>query len=969
MLNTKMWKMLGFPVGGAALLMVMGAVYSPSSYAQKSSPVLIAQGLNTTYTLGGGDRIKITVLDVPEYSGDYTIPPGGTVNLPLIGSVSLQGLSTEQAADLIERRYSRFLKRPITSVNLLAPRPINVVVSGEVTRPDAYTLSLQGGAGDNPGVQYPTVLSALRNAQGVTFAANIERVQLRRRGQRSGTVINLKQIIQQGNSPVDITLRDGDTIFVPTGAGINLNEVRQLSYAGIAPDPTRPRTVAVIGEVSSPGSYLITTGAAAENANNGGATNSGLPNISRAIQQAGGITALADISRVQLRRRTRNGTTQTVTVNLRQLLQGDINQDTLLQDGDTIVIPEGGSINLADARLLSQVNLAQSANRPRSVAIIGEVTRPGSYLITSGNDNTPGGNGASGFPNITKAIQQAGGLTSLADISNVKLQRRTKSGTLRVVNINLRQLLKGDVNQDALLQDGDTITIPEGGSVNLADARLLSQVNLAQSTTTPRSVAVIGEVSRPGSYLITSGNDNSPGGGGASGFPNVTKAIQQAGGLTALADITNVKLERRSKNGGVRVISINLRQLLRGDVNQDTLLQDGDTITISSGSSLNLADARLLSQVNLAQSSTAPRSVAVIGEVFRPGSYLITSGNENNPGGGNAASGFPNITKAIQQAGGLTALANIRDIQLKRRAKDGSEKFVKINLWELLQGDVNQDTLLQDGDTVVIPKGPSINLAEARFLSQVNLAQDPTKPRNVAVVGEVGRPGTYSVSAGNTAEGPQGANIGGGGGLPSVTRAIQLAGGITPQANIAGVKIRRPVRDGSGKEEIIDVNLWNVIRSGDLSQDVLLQEGDTIFIPVATETIAAEATQLATTTLAPGRIQVSVVGEVKKPGLTDLQPNSPLNAAILAAGGFNDARANTKTVDLVRLNPDGSVTKRAIKVNFGKGINEDTNPILRNNDIILINRSTLAEVADPATTVINPISGAINIIRFLFGGF
>jgi polysaccharide biosynthesis/export protein len=969
MLNTKMWKMLGFPMGGAALLMVIGAVYSPSSYAQKSSPVLIAQRLNTTYTLGGGDRIKITVLDVPEYSGDYTIPPGGTVNLPLIGSVSLQGLSTEQAADLIERRYSRFLKRPITSVNLLAPRPINVVVSGEVTRPDAYTLSLQGGAGDNPGVQYPTVLSALRNAQGVTFAANIERVQLRRKGQRNSTVVNLKQIIQQGNSPVDITLRDGDTIFVPTGgAGINLNEVRQLSYAGIAPDPTRPRTVAVIGEVSRPGSYLITTGATADNATGGG-TNSGLPNISRAIQQAGGITALADISSVQLRRRTRTGTTQTVTVNLRQLLKGDINQDTLLQDGDTIVVPEGGSINLADARLLSQVNLAQSTNTPRAVAVIGEVSRPGSYLITSGNDNNPGGNGASGFPNITKAIQQAGGLTALADINNVKLQRRNKSGGIRVVNINLRQLLKGDVNQDTLLQDGDTITIPEGGSINLADARLLSQVNLAQSTNTPRSVAVIGEVSRPGSYLITSGNDNSPGGSGASGFPNVTKAIQQAGGLTALADISSVKLERRTKGGGLRVVTINLRQLLKGDVNQDTLLQDGDTITIAAGNSLNLADARLLSQVNLAQSSTTPRSVAVIGEVFRPGSYLITSGNENNPGGGSATSGFPNITKAIQQAGGLTALANIREVQLKRRGKDGSEKFVKINLWELLQGDVNQDTLLQDGDTVIIPKGSSINLAEARFLSQVNLAQDPTKPRNVAVVGEVGRPGTYSVSAGNTAEGPQGANIGGGGGLPSVTRAIQLAGGITPQANIAGVKIRRPTRDGTGKEEIIDVNLWNVIRSGDLNQDVLLQEGDTIFIPVATETIAAEATQLATTTLAPGRIQVSVVGEVKKPGLTDLQPNSPLNAAILAAGGFNDARANTKTVDLVRLNPDGSVTKRAIKVNFGKGINEDTNPILRNNDIILINRSSLAEVADPATTVINPISGIFTILRTIFGGF
>lgn len=102
------------------------------------------------YTLGGGDRIRIIVFEVPEYSGDYQVPPGGALYLPLVGGITVLGLTQEQAAEAIAARYSRFLRRPLVTVSLLSPRPINVVVAGEVNRPGSYTVGLQGGAGDNP---------------------------------------------------------------------------------------------------------------------------------------------------------------------------------------------------------------------------------------------------------------------------------------------------------------------------------------------------------------------------------------------------------------------------------------------------------------------------------------------------------------------------------------------------------------------------------------------------------------------------------------------------------------------------------------------------------------------------------------------------------------------------------------------------------------------------------------------------
>jgi polysaccharide export outer membrane protein len=196
---------------------------------------------------------------------------------------------------------------------------------------------------------------------------------------------------------------------------------------------------------------------------------------------------------------------------------------------------------------------------------------------------------------------------------------------------------------------------------------------------------------------------------------------------------------------------------------------------------------------------------------------------------------------------------------------------------------------------------------------------------------------------------------------------LQLAGGITSQADVHNVVVRRPTRTGG--EQNIKVDLWKLLESGDINQDLIVQDGDTIYFPTATEISRAEATQLATTTLSPSRIQVNVVGEVKRAGPIDIQPNSSLNQAILAAGGFNDARATRANVDLVRLNPDGSVTKRLVKVDLTAGINEQTNPILRNNDVVLISRNGLAKTSDTINTVGGPLGTILSIIRFFGIGF
>jgi polysaccharide biosynthesis/export protein len=310
--------------------------------------------------------------------------------------------------------------------------------------------------------------------------------------------------------------------------------------------------------------------------------------------------------------------------------------------------------------------------------------------------------------------------------------------------------------------------------------------------------------------------------------------------------------------------------------------------------------------------------------------------------------------------------ADVSQVEVYRKIGRGGEQRVVLNLKELIRtGQTNQDITLRDGDRIVVNRAAKIDLAEVRNISASSFAADTSRPRTVAIIGEVNRPGSYLVTSGTTEANTPGQTGGQGiAGLPTITRAIQQAGGITPQANLRNVTIRRLTR--TGEPLSLTVNLMQLLQ-GDIDQDQIVQDGDTIFIATGTEINRAEATQLATTTLSPSKIQIGVVGEVKRPGPVDVVPNSSLNQALLAAGGFNDARASRSAVDLIRLNPDGSVTKRVVKIDLAAGINEQTNPILRNNDVIIVSRNGITKGGDTAGSIINPLGGVLGLFRLLFG--
>lgn len=166
--------------------------------------------------------------------------------------------------------------------------------------------------------------------------------------------------------------------------------------------------------------------------------------------------------------------------------------------------------------------------------------------------------------------------------------------------------------------------------------------------------------------------------------------------------------------------------------------------------------------------------VFVLGQVNRPGLVEFKEGDR--------------VMEAIAQAGSFTNSAYLDGATLTHK---GSDQAVPLGLKELFQnGDMSKNIAVLDGDTIYIP-------------------EDNTN--KYFVLGEVVRQGMYQLKDNVT-----------------VVDAVSQAGGPNPRGKLDGTII---VRGDMKNPERIKVNIGKMIKSGDLSQNVVLKAGDIIYIP------------------------------------------------------------------------------------------------------------------------------------------
>lgn len=150
---------------------------------------------NADYVLGPGDKLKLTVFEEADLSGDYTIDGIGFLRLPLAGQVRAAGLNSTQLEGAIAAQLARgYLKQPRVSVQVATYRPFYII--GAVAKPGEY-----------PYVNNMTALNAIALAGGFTPSAVESAVYIRREGSNN----EVKMPVDRSTS-----IRPGDVVRVNT---------------------------------------------------------------------------------------------------------------------------------------------------------------------------------------------------------------------------------------------------------------------------------------------------------------------------------------------------------------------------------------------------------------------------------------------------------------------------------------------------------------------------------------------------------------------------------------------------------------------------------------------------------------------------------------------------------------------------------------------------------------------------------
>ncbi len=248
----------------------------------------------TDYIIGPQDVLSITVFNEPALSGRFTVESDGSVNYPLVGRVPVAGKTLRALQeDLTKRLSAGLLVNPQVTILVEQYRSQSIFVVGEVRQPGKHTIS--GNM---------SLLEALSQAGGTTTTAGTE-VIVRRPKDPSSTAgpvdpsddsrsdivarVNLEDL--QSGRAANVTIQDGDTIFVPKA---------ELFF--------------VTGHVRNPSSYVWEKGMT----------------VQKAISLAGGITERGARGRIKIIRIV-NGERKEIKVK---------SMTDLVLPNDTIEVPQ-----------------------------------------------------------------------------------------------------------------------------------------------------------------------------------------------------------------------------------------------------------------------------------------------------------------------------------------------------------------------------------------------------------------------------------------------------------------------------------------------------------------------------------------------------------------------------------------------------------------------------------------------------
>lgn len=393
------------------------------------------------YVLGPEDTLSIHIWNVPEPSLNRSyissVERDGTIFIPQVGSIPVAGATFAQVTQIIRAKLGGLLKRFDLHVSMARLRTMKVYVVGEVVRPGAYELS-----------SLATASHALYAACGPTKSGSLRHVQIVR-GNKTLSDLDFYDFFLKGDRSQDLNLQSGDTVVVT---------------------PIGP-VAAIGGPVKRPAIYELKS----------------QTTLLDMIELAGGLSPSADRRRCQVYRVEAGLKRVILDVNLDQFLnpatrQAGANGIPLVSDGDFIRI----------ASVPTQIENA--------VTLAGAVRNPGPYEFRPG----------------------------------MRLLDLLSPDQLLVDSyVDRAELVRTDpMSYESTVQPFNPRAVFQGKEENL-ELRRLDKIVVATQVRPPRIVSLTGEVKRPGTYTVESGE-------------RLSSVIKRAGGVTSRAFPQGLILVRES---------------------------------------------------------------------------------------------------------------------------------------------------------------------------------------------------------------------------------------------------------------------------------------------------------------------------------------------------------------------------------------------------------------------------------------
>jgi protein involved in polysaccharide export with SLBB domain len=576
------------------------------------------------YVVGPGDGLTISLTGGISQRLQRVVDREGRVALPEVGAVDVTGRSLGDVQHLVQTILRRQFRGVDADVSLSRIRTVRVYVTGDVERPGAYDVS-----------SLSTPLNALYIAGGPTSGGSL-RILRHYRGKQLIQEVDVYDLLLHGIRGDVQRLQAGDTIQVPPLKG----------------------QVTIEGMVRRPAVYEL----------------NGEKGLAEVLELAGGVLPSGTLRHVDVERvESHEGRTMLRLDIPETNSDASVNkalEDFAVQDGDKIKITP--ILPYAD----------------KTVYLDGHVSRPGKFAYSDGMK-------------ITDLIKSYKDLLPEPSTSHAEIIRLSQPDFAPVVlAFNLGDALAGK-DQDLLLKPFDIVRV--FGRFDFED---------------PPVITVTGEVRDPGDHLTN-------------GVAHLRDAVYLAGGTTRDALLDDAQVFRKTSDGKLEVINVNLGKALEGDAKDNIVLEPKDRVFIHRD--LNKLD---------------PPTVAIEGEVARPGKYPLGD----------------NMTAAalVRLAGGFKRGAYTQEADLTRYEIEQGSKVVSdhvaVPIAKAMADEPDADVRLRDGDVLAIRQ-----LTGWKDVGAM-----------ITVTGEVVHPGTYGIQEGER--------------LSSI---IQRAGGFRPDAYPYGAVFER----------------------------------------------------------------------------------------------------------------------------------------------------------------------------------